>query len=149
MVLRRCRFLLKDEHKARDAMHDVFINLLKSRNTLTQTYPSSLLFRIATNTCLNMIRDKKSEIDIDEKTQLVATIADCERVSIWSRAIEKIFGEFQASTRTIAIMHYIDEMTYEEISLEIGLSVPAIKKRIKNLKISVKNLGDDHGLFQS
>jgi RNA polymerase sigma-70 factor (ECF subfamily) len=130
-------------------MQDVFVNLLKNRDELDEAYPSSLLFRIATNVCLNMIRDKKFEGAIDENTELVAKIADLERSSFLSRTIEKLFGQFQASTRTIAVMHYIDEMTYEEISLEIGLGVPAIKKRIKNLKISVKNLGDDHGTFQS
>jgi RNA polymerase sigma-70 factor (ECF subfamily) len=56
MVLRRCRWLLKDEDKALDAMQDVFVLLLRNRDRLKGNYPSSLLYRIATNVCLNIIR---------------------------------------------------------------------------------------------
>src|SRR6056297_2448348 len=58
MVLRRCRFLLKDEERALDAMQEVFVKLLENRQRLEGTYPSSLLYRIATNVCLNLIRSK-------------------------------------------------------------------------------------------
>src|SRR5262245_59547736 len=58
MVLRRCRFLLRDEDQALDTTHDVFVQLLTHRERLTAAYPSSLLYRIATNLCLNRIRDR-------------------------------------------------------------------------------------------
>ena len=62
MVLRRCRKLLKDEQLAVQAMQDVFVKLLDYQARLKDEYPSSLLYRMATNTCLNIIRDEKKEI---------------------------------------------------------------------------------------
>ena len=59
MVLRRCRYLLKNEEKALDAMQDVFVNLISNCEKIENTYMSSLLYRIATNVCLNIIRDEK------------------------------------------------------------------------------------------
>ena len=56
MVLRRCRQLLRDEEKALDALQEVFTKLLLHKERLKSLYPSSLLFRISTNVCLNMIR---------------------------------------------------------------------------------------------
>src|SRR5918995_5047019 len=58
MVLRRCRRLLRDEDEALDACQDVFVRLLRNRTRLDLTFPSSLLYRIATNVCLNRIRDR-------------------------------------------------------------------------------------------
>ena len=60
MVLRRCRQLLRDEERAKDAAQEVFAKVLIHKNRLKNQYPSSLLFRISTNTCLNMIRDQRS-----------------------------------------------------------------------------------------
>jgi RNA polymerase sigma-70 factor (ECF subfamily) len=65
MVMRRCRQLLRDEEKALDAMQEVFTKLMISKKRLRGIYPSSLLFRISTNVCLNMIRDQRSHRSID------------------------------------------------------------------------------------
>ena len=58
MVLRRCRRLLGNEDEALDASQDVFVRLVEQRERLTAEFPSSLLYRIATNVCLNRIRDR-------------------------------------------------------------------------------------------
>jgi len=59
MIIRRCRQLLRDEDQALDATQDVFVRLLEQRMRLRDDYPSSLLYRMATNLCLNRIRDAK------------------------------------------------------------------------------------------
>jgi DNA-directed RNA polymerase specialized sigma24 family protein len=58
MVIRRCRQLLRDEDDALDAAKDVFVRLIERQRELHARYPSSLLYRIATNVCLNRIRDR-------------------------------------------------------------------------------------------
>src|SRR5574344_1674932 len=55
MVLRRCRFLLKDEEKALDCMQDVFVRILERKETITNVC-SSLFYTVATRVCLNKIR---------------------------------------------------------------------------------------------
>ena len=59
MVLRRCRFMLRDEERALDAMQDVFVEVLRREKDLVHYAPSSLLYTIATNVCLNKIRRTK------------------------------------------------------------------------------------------
>ncbi len=56
MVLRRCRFLLKNEDAALDAMQDTFLKLMVSKENLEMIFPSSLIYTIATNLCLNRIK---------------------------------------------------------------------------------------------
>src|SRR5271157_2140043 len=59
MVMRRCVHLLGNEEEASDAMQETFVRVLSHSTTLHATYPSSLLYRIATNVCLNLMRTKR------------------------------------------------------------------------------------------
>ena len=56
MVLRRCRALLRNEARAEEAMHDVFVSVLRFETQLSDEAPGALLMRIATNVCLNRLR---------------------------------------------------------------------------------------------
>ena len=58
MVLRRCRGMLRSEAEAVDAMHDVFVELLRRKDTIDSSGSSSLLYRVATNVCLNRLRSR-------------------------------------------------------------------------------------------
>ena len=73
-VLRRCRFLLRDEEKAVDAMHDVFVQLLRYQGGLKNSAPSSLLHQIATRVCLNRLRGARRRPE-DKDDELVLRIA--------------------------------------------------------------------------
>jgi RNA polymerase sigma-70 factor (ECF subfamily) len=136
MVLRRCRYLLKNEDRAMDAMQDTFVKLLQYRERLTGSYPSSLLYRIATNTCLNIIKkeSRKQEFSSDTILGAIADLDDFERRISDTDMLERIFSNEKSSTREIAVMHYLDRMTYNEISDETGLSVSGIRKRLDRLK---------------
>jgi RNA polymerase sigma-70 factor (ECF subfamily) len=72
MVLRRCRQLLRDEDEALDAAQDVFVRLIERRQRLDARYPSSLLYRIATNVCLNRIRDRTRRPETSDEEKLFA-----------------------------------------------------------------------------
>jgi len=64
MVLRRCRFLLREEDQALDTTHDVFVQLLRHRERLSGEHPSSLLFTIATRLSLNRLRGRRRDPDL-------------------------------------------------------------------------------------
>ena len=58
MVLRRCRYLLKDEEKALDAMQDTFVRIFEKRESINSVC-CSLFYTVATRVCLNKIRSDK------------------------------------------------------------------------------------------
>src|SRR5437868_9848036 len=123
MVLRRCRRLLRDENEALDACQDVFVRLLVNRARLDGAYPSSLLFRVATNVCLNRIRDRKRRPESPDD-ELLATIAAAESpggVSDARMLLDWLFGRQPESSRTIAVLHYVDGLTLEEVARQTGL----------------------------
>lgn len=142
MVLRRCRYILKDEDKALDAMQEVFARLLSYRDRLENAYPSSLLYRMATNVCLNMIRaEKKAEfISYDEMVLRIASLDEIDERAAVKDLLDRIFEKEQPSTREIAMMHYVDGMTLEETAREAGLSVSGVRKRLRVLRQRVEGM---------
>jgi RNA polymerase sigma-70 factor (ECF subfamily) len=142
MVLRRCRVLLKDEQQAVEAMQDTFVELLRRQGSIDAHAPSSLLFRVATNTCLNRLRSRRRRPE-DADQDLVARIAQAPEEGGLAGArllLARIFADEQDSTRAMAVMHLLDGMTLEEVAAETGLSVSGVRKRLRTLKAHVAEL---------
>lgn len=137
MVLRRCRFLLKNEEKALDAMQDVFVKILKKQDVLHDQAPSSLLYTTATNVCLNVLRSEKRKPSTSEEEVLLslASIENVEEKVLASRTVEELFSGEQEKTRVIAVLHYVDRLTLEETAKQVGMSVSGIRKRLRSLRI--------------
>jgi RNA polymerase sigma-70 factor (ECF subfamily) len=138
MVLRRCRRLLRDEDEARDLAQDVFVQVLRRRASLSEQYPSSLLFRIATNLCLNRIRDRKRE-PCAQGDVILDRIA-CHHDQDSALTLARLFGRHQESTRTMAVMHYLDGMTLEQVARECRMSVSGVRKRLRALRASLHQM---------
>jgi RNA polymerase sigma-70 factor (ECF subfamily) len=136
MVLRRCRSLLIDEEQALDAMQETFVKLLRYRDRLTDAAPSSMLYCIATNVCLNMMRGsrRRPQSAGDEALERIASTEDVEARVLDRHLLDSIFSKERASTRTMAVMHYVDGMTLEEVARHTGLSVSGVRKRLRLLK---------------
>jgi len=136
MVLRRCRSLLLDEEQALDAMQETFVKLIRYRERLTDKAPSSMLYCIATNVCLNMMRGSRRRPQSvgDDSLERIASSEDVEARVLDRHLLDSVFGRERASTRTMAVLHYVDGMTLEEVARHVGLSVSGVRKRLRLLK---------------
>ena len=136
MVLRRCRFLLKNEEKALDAMQDVFVRLIERREKISSIC-ASYLYTVAINTCLNKIRSDSyrngPEFDV------IAEIVEDSNSSLNEQKVETsilldcIFSERDTKDRQIAILHYVDGFTLEETAEKMHMSVSGVRKRLNKL----------------
>ena len=136
MVLRRCRFMLRNEEQALDAMQDVFVEVLRREGELVDRAPSSLLYTIATNVCLNRIRRRKRRPETADDEILLSIAGDegPEERTLAAHFLSRLFDREPASTRTIAILHYVDGLTLEETAAEVGMSVSGVRKRLRALR---------------
>jgi len=144
MVLRRCRRLLGDEDDALDACQEVFVRLLQHRGRLDARYPSSLLYRMATNLCLNHIRDRGRRPAVADE-DLLMRIASAEEPGGASEArllLDRLFGRHPESSRTMAVLHFVDGLTLEEVAAETGLSVSGVRKRLRGLRHALVELAE-------
>ena len=145
MVLRRCRKLLKDEESSVEAMQDTFVQLIKYEKSLTDEAPSSLLYRMATNVCLNRIRSAKRrpEHTGDDLLQRIADTRGVEGRITARNLIGRLFQGERVSTSTIAVLHLVDGMTLEEVASEVGMSVSGVRKRLRPLRSKLGELVGD------
>ena len=142
LVLRRCRQLLRDHDEALDVCQDVFVQILRRRDVIDIRFPSSLIYRIATNLCLNRIRDRRHWPDLVEDEQL-ARIArlDDPTAAVHARFIlGRLFARHRESTRLIATLHFVDGLTLEEVAGEVGMSVSGVRKRLRALRKTLVEL---------
>lgn len=136
LVMRRCRHLLKDPLEAQDAVQEIFLKVLNQPRWMRVEFPSSLLYTMATHHCLNRLRHRKRNPENREEAFIDALAAqdDLESQSSAGRLLDRLFHRFPASTRVMAVLHYIDGLTLEEVAKETSLSVSGVRKRLRGLR---------------
>ena len=143
MVLRRCQRLLRNESQAEDAMHDVFVQLLRNYRHLDERGPSALLYRIATNVCLNRLRGHKRRPEDAESELLDRIIAADPR---WDSrldarsVLDRALGRQPVGCTEVAVLHLIDGLTLQETANVVGLSVSGVRKRLRRLGDAVRGV---------
>jgi RNA polymerase sigma-70 factor (ECF subfamily) len=137
MVIRRCRKILGNGEEAMDAVHDVFVNLLQAKPRLHGAFPSSLLYTMATNVCLNRIRKYKREILQDfsgDSERLFFSDDDGFNQVDAELLLEAVLKDESKTNRVIYYMYFADEMTLKEIGEAVGLSISGVRKRLEAFK---------------
>jgi RNA polymerase sigma-70 factor (ECF subfamily) len=144
MVLRRCRSLLRDEQAAFDALQEVFLKVLARREHLRGDHPSSLLYRIATNTCLNRIRDDRRH-DVRQSPDVLHHLAFFEAPEkglLAKRLLDYVIGRENDFTRQIAVLYFVDGMTIQEVSATVKLSISGVHKHLAKLRRKIRATGE-------
>jgi RNA polymerase sigma-70 factor (ECF subfamily) len=144
MVFRRCRQMLGDESRAQDAVQEVFISLLKNNARIQDEFPSSLLYRMATNICLNIIKKEKN-VSLKDDTFFngIAGKDDFSESLEAQEVLTRIFAGEKTDMMSLAVMRYVDKLNYEEISEISGLSVSGVRKRLRKLSEKAEKLKAD------
>ena len=123
-----------------DAMQDVFVEVLRRHDTLDARAPSALFMRVATNVCLNRLRTqrrRKEDVTDGLLLDIAAVVPDRTEQSAARRMLSRIFERQTESTFEIAVLHYVDRMTLDEVAREVGLSVSGVRKRLRTLRARV------------
>ena len=136
MVLRRCRAILGDQDSAQDAMQDVFVLLLRKQTQLVGQYPSSLLYRMATNRCLNVIRSAKRRRDTPNEDALARFQApgSLEEEYEGREMVDRLLDGERESTRAMVTLHHRDGMTLRDTAATVGMSESGVRKRMRQLR---------------
>jgi len=136
MVLRRCRKMLRDEQAAFDAMQEVFVKLLVHKKRLDGRYPSSLLYTIATNLCLNRLRDERRRgetVPLPHDGDIAGRPFEDPETKLRG-LLDPILKEEREDTRQMAYLYFIDGLSLEKIALEMDMSVAGVHKRLRRLR---------------
>ena len=85
---------------------------------------------------------KKAMSGQDEMISSIAAIEDHESKFVLQDTINYLFKKEPADTKTMAVLHFVDGLTYKQVSVETGLSEAGVRKRLSTFKEKIKKLKD-------
>ena len=147
MIYARCRRLLGDGAAAEDATQETFMRVHKHLAKADSREALAWIYRIATNYCLNEIRNRKHRPELFEELpetvsgDVPAALADRDLAArIVARAPEKV--------RAVAWMHYVDGMDQGEVARVLDISRRTVVNRLAEFSENAKKFaqrGDSRG----
>jgi len=155
--------ITRDHHSAEEVLQEVFLTLLKKIGTFRgESKFSSWLYRVTANASYMHLRaEKKYESDLslddyvpyDENGTLMGRI----KVKDWSDRpdqallskeamdiIEKAVDELPEPYRVVVHLRDIEGLSNEEVSVLLGLSVPALKSRLHRARLFLRDKLSDY-----
>ena len=135
LVLRRCRRILRDDAAGEDALQEVFVRLMRYGDAFHQAESKVLwLYRVADRCCFDLLarRGARAEASTLERAPEPAhrgpgALEDRE-------VILRVLASFDDRLKKVAVLHYLDEMTQEEIAAATGWSRQTIFKKLAFLR---------------
>lgn len=124
-----CR-ILKDETEADDAVQDAFCNIWSATEPSTDDEARYRLFAALKNVCLNKLRRKKANIDIDG----LDAIAEPEMPEETERIRNFLLATLTPLQRKIFIMATYGNFEYEQIATRLGLSPGAVRTNMSRAR---------------
>jgi RNA polymerase sigma-70 factor, ECF subfamily len=132
LVFARCRYLLRDEEQAKDAMQDVFVKALRALPEFrAQASPHTWLVKIATHHCLNQLRAQRA--GWREELRRLAEGRSVETEPPERRELLRaLLGAAGEEEQEVAVLTFVDELTQAEIAQVTGRSLPTVRKRLRD-----------------
>lgn len=146
---RRARSILNDEHEAEDAMQEVFVRVIGAMKEFRgQSQPSTWLYSITTNLCLNRVRDSKRRRD--RLAESAAAEGPPERPLMATpearTAARAVLSHVSEDLAQAAVYYYIDDMDQAEIAGLLGVSRRTIGYRLDRFREVAQRLLDGNNL---
>lgn len=157
-----CFRMVKNHSDAEDLAQDVFIRTFNVLDKYNPSYPfSSWLYRITSNLCIDFIRRRKGGIvSIDEPVpgsegemprQIAAETVDPDREMEnreMMEVLEQAIAELPEHYRIIVILRHQEQLSYEEISDNLGIPLGTVKARIHRARNMIKEIFMKRGLIE-
>ena len=149
-VYRKCLSFVKDQARAEDFTHDIFIKLILRVGTFKETAKfSTWLFSITYNYCMDQLRiiKKEAEEALDDDVEIADDSEDAMEVEMEVHQLRKALDQITPDERTILLMKYQDDFSIKDIADTFGLTESAVKMRLKRTKEKIRKIYEDNILF--
>jgi RNA polymerase sigma-70 factor (ECF subfamily) len=141
-ILAHCRRLLASASLAGDATQEVFLKLLAHERRLAPGEETlRYLYRVATNHCLNLLRDRRVRDRAAVDLKIYAGDRGAEPAYADRQLVERLLEQSPVADVEIAVLHWIDGMTQVEIAALLGRSRRAVYSRLKKIEALAVAMG--------
>ncbi|MEG0491965.1 MAG: sigma-70 family RNA polymerase sigma factor [Clostridia bacterium] len=156
MVYRHCLHVLRSPQEAEDAAQESLLRAFRAFGGFRGTGVATWLFRIAHNTCLDVIKSsryKHETVTLDEWREVHGDPADCastpeeayEQASA-NEALWQAVAALPEEQQVLLSLCYGQNMSYEELASATGLRVGTVKSKLNRAKASLREKMIRNGL---
>lgn len=122
----------------KDAIQDVFLSILQNRESLNEVKNIKFfLLRSLKNRLMNISRDKKHSVDIDDhqehysiKVTVLDKIIEEEKKTSIEQKIESMLGLLSSRQREAVYLRFIQELDYSEIGIILKMQAPSVRNLV-------------------
>ncbi|MCR9062333.1 MAG: RNA polymerase sigma factor [Cytophagales bacterium] len=146
-VYRKCFSFVKDQSKAEDLAHDIFLKIITKIGTFNATSRfSTWVYSITYNHCMDVLRreKRKKEDPLEYEMEFVEEEIDYELLSMKQDGLKKSLEQISPQEKAILLMKYQDNFSIKEIAESFDLSESATKMRLLRTKEKMKKLYLEH-----
>jgi RNA polymerase sigma-70 factor (ECF subfamily) len=147
LVLRRCRRILRDESAAEDALQEVFLRLWRYGSAFVEADSKvAWLYRVAERCCFDRIgwRAAHPEDPIEAASAEPRTAGPLAAIEDWD-VVTRFLDRLDDRVRTVALLHYVDDLTQEQIAEATGWSRQTVAKKLTWLRARVERFKAELG----
>lgn len=129
--------LLESQAEAEDAVQDLFIKIWSRIDSLERvSYPQAWCLTLMRNHCIDRLRAKAGQQTVPVEENLPAE-EELERSARMKQAWEAVLA-LPPKSRELLRLRLVEDLSYEEISLQTGLSQNALRVAFHRLKNHLK-----------
>jgi len=128
---------------ADDIAQDTFTKIWEMKRKIRIDTVKSLLYKIAGNLCVNQLEKKQVRFEFANKYRQNGSVVSPEfelELKEFEERLQRALESLKEKDRVVFLMNRIDRLTYNQIANNLGLSVKAVEKRMKNALDELKKL---------
>ena len=149
-VYRKCLSFVKDDAKAEDFTHDIFLKLVLNLSSYKETAKfSTCLYLTTYNYYIDQTRISKkyAEVGLDDNFDLPDDDDDSEIAELKAQQLNKAMKLILPEEKSILMMKYQDDLSIKEISDSLDISESAVKMRLLRAKEKLRKVYLEGVLF--
>ena len=150
IIYSRCRRLLRDDALAQDATQDIFVRVMRHVDSAPKDEAAlSWIYRISTNYCLNLIRDRdRRAVPMEQLPERVG--AHPETALLDRELALKLVRHAPEKLRVPAVLYYVDGFEQLQIARALGISRRTVVNRLNDfIDRSKKFLSTDEAQLEA
>ncbi|MBA3533463.1 MAG: sigma-70 family RNA polymerase sigma factor [Ardenticatenales bacterium] len=151
-VYNLCYRMLGTSTEAEDAAQEIFVKIYRRLHTYDPDRKlSSWVLSVASHHCIDRLRRRRLQtVDIEEMPEWQPLVSDRpqpERQLLDSEQearVQQLLEYLEPGYRVPLIMHYWNDLSYQEICEATGLSLSAVKSRLHRARLKLAELMRAH-----
>lgn len=147
-------YILKDYHRAMDVTQDVFIKAMREERFFDPEFKmKAWLFRVTSNLCFNIRRDKKRRAAILETVDRPTSTAPDQVEMVFSsqeaKSMLAALDRLSDNHRKILMLRYYSDLSYAEIASVLDIKLGTVMSRLSRAKAQLVDVLEDRRAIEA